>query len=395
MSHPGLHEHLAAVAPRALGGGFSRTPPAAMEVADVELAEAEAQADAGCSYCARALVNAREASIELATVALPPSPRASASLRDRILRSAREARRPVPARSPRQFDPSGEVARRHIGAPGDAERTAEVDALRALELGPGDASELFLAQLERLIGFPLLFVSVVRGERVGYRVQRGLDAATLETPQALASIKDRRRETTFCTHAVSGEAPLIIPNAGAEPFFRGSNMVARYHVKSYVGVPLRTSRGVTIGTVCAMDFRPRTIDAATLRAVELFVDPIGREIEAPRTPEQRVPRGPSAVPIHDEAWFGELCAVSRALSESRGRRSWLVVAEGPGAEAIAALAEISEPVGRLPGGGVGLSRAFGPEPRLDELRARLSRALGPLGSAGGERVPRLTVIPAT
>jgi GAF domain-containing protein len=176
----------------------------------------------------------------------------------------------------RFFDAAGELARFHPGAPGDAERTREIDALQVAVSRAGDASGRLLTELQREVGFPLLFVSVVRGARVGYRVQCGLD---LPTPS------DRRRETTFCTHTVSTDAPLVVPDAAAEPFFRGSAMVVRDGIRAYVGVPLRTSRGIVVGTVCAMDFTPRRIEAAVVRTIERFAARIADEIEG---------RGPAA-----------------------------------------------------------------------------------------------------
>jgi hypothetical protein len=264
-----LHDKLVETAPQVLGGPASP-----------DLTEAEAHAEAGCSICARALVNARDAAVDLAlagtapTALLPGPP-----LRARILEAVRERRGGAaelrPATAPRFFDPSAEVARRHIGAPGDAERTREVDELAAALPHEEDACERILAELGRIIGFPVLFVSVVRGERVGYRVQHGLDVAFTE-------MRDRRRERTFCTHTVSGDAPLVVQNAEEEAFFRGSSMVLKVGMRAYVGVPLRTSRGVVIGTLCAMDWKPRVIGPEVVRALQRFTGPILAEIERHR-----------------------------------------------------------------------------------------------------------------
>src|SRR5438309_1014527 len=134
-----LHRNLAEIAPRVL------SVPAP---GDAELAEAEAHAGEGCSICARALVDARDMGVELASAERAPAP--PAALRDRILARARAgALKAHTSEKPRRmFDPSGEVARLHIGAPGDAERTAEIDELAALEPLAGDACERLLAQIE-------------------------------------------------------------------------------------------------------------------------------------------------------------------------------------------------------------------------------------------------------
>jgi GAF domain-containing protein len=56
-------------------------------------------------------------------------------------------------------------------------------------------------------------------------------------------------------------------------------MVMRDGIRAYVGVPLRTSRGVVVGTVCAMDFTPRPIPEAVVRTIEGYAALIAAEVE--------------------------------------------------------------------------------------------------------------------
>lgn len=254
------------------------TPASLLEGGDADLAAAEAHAATGCSRCARALYNAREAGVALASAAPLGAP--SARLRARVLASARGALsarvgRPVP----RFFDAAGELGRLHPRSPGEAARIAAVDALGlgAVEDEGGPLGQL-LAELQAEIDFPLLFVSVVRGARVGYRAQRGI-------PAGLGLPAERRREATFCTHVVAGDAPLVLPDAAADPFFRGSVMVRRDGVRAYVGVPLLTAGGATaggvvLGTVCAMDFRPRRVGAELVRALERCAARVAEVVES-------------------------------------------------------------------------------------------------------------------
>ena len=292
---------------------------------------------------------------------MPPGPagepgKPRAGVRERVLADARSRRaggggsppHDVQPRQPRRFfDPAGEVARLHIGAPGDAERTQEVDALAFGTPFEGDASPRFLAQVQRILGFSLAFVSVVRGERAGYHAQIGM---------AEGAGRSRRRETTFCTHTVSAEAPLIVPNAAVEPFFRGSSMVQREGVKAYVGVPLRTSRGVIIGTVCVMDFAPRYIGAAHVRVLDLFTEPIAAEIE-------RLHRGVEG------AWS----RTARRCAASPGG----VVP--PAASCRNGSPRAGTRAGARRRGGPGRRGAGGPRPGSRAGRARVSRGEAPSG----------------
>ncbi len=255
-----------------------------------------------------------------------------------------------------------------MGAPGDAERVREVDALAVAAPPADDLTGRLLAQLQRVVGFPLLFVSVVRGDRTGYRAQRGLDGL-------LGEARDRRRETSFCTHTVSLDAPLLVPDAAAEPFFRGSTMVRRDGIRAYVGVPLRTSRGVVVGTVCAMDFVPRRLGPEVVSALQLFAEPIVAEIERARLPaERRWPRTAAGAPVHPLPWFQALLRLAGGAAPAPlGQRLTLLVAPPEGAGALADSAHHDEPVGQV-GGGMGALLLVGPpESRnVDPHAARLA-----------------------
>lgn len=269
MLHASLHPELPAIAARAV---------LYPELADAERAAAEEGAASGCTRCARALVNAADAGAELAldaTLAASPGD----GLRARVLRaaSARRLPRPPAAAPPPRIapDPSASVALHHIGAPGDAERTAEVDALAALDPVEGEATPQLLAELAALIGFPILFVSIVRGDRVGYRAQHGLDPA-------LAALRHIRREMSYCTHTVETDAPFIVEDAAREPFFRGSRMVRRHGIRAYAGVPLRSARGIVIGTLCALDTEPRRIPPGVIATLQRFTAPVLAILERAR-----------------------------------------------------------------------------------------------------------------
>lgn len=336
------------------------------QVMDEERAASESGADSGCTLCARALVNAGDACVDFAVAEAPPAPPA-ARLRESILRSARGRRAPVPPRAlpappPSRYppDPSASVGRLHIGGRGDAERTVEIDALGALEPHEDETTPRLFAQLERLIRFPVLFVSIVRGERVGYRVQRGLDPKLAESRQI-------RREMSYCTHTVDTGAPFIVQNAGAEAFFRGSRMVRRLDFNVYAGVPLCTSRGVTIGTLCALDYAARPVSSEVIRMLELFTRPVLAEIERSR----RVPFSDEPG-VHPLGWFHELLSIELAQSRLRAQPSALIAVPGP-ASSVVALAQEDESLGRLDASTVGLLLP-GVDPTAAEARASAIRA---------------------
>jgi hypothetical protein len=366
----------------ATSGSLSRETSGSLSRATGDL---EAHAAEGCSICARSLVNTRELAVSLAVAGAAPV-RPSDGSRGALLSRTRallEARRPEPAppsrtdppRRPRVLDPSAAVAHRHVADPSEAARIEEVDALRALEQRPGDGTNRLLEQLARFVDFPLLFVSIVRGERVGYRAQRGL-------PDSLASFRDLRRDMSYCTHTVSGEAPLVVENGAVEPFFRGNRAVTRFGVVAYAGVPLRSTRGLVVGTLCALDFKPRPIPAGTVALLEVFARRARAEIEGERTPGLLASVVEATSPQGDllaEGFFRDLVAAQHArLGE---RTSALLTLRTDSAERLLGAIDEHEVAGRLgPGAfGVLLPDAGGAALRLSRLKLALMRGGPPSG----------------
>jgi hypothetical protein len=237
------------------------------------------------------------------------------------------------------LDPSAVVAHKHLAHPSEPERTREIDELRAAELRPGEGTPRLLAQLARFLDFPVLFVSVVRGDRTTYRAQRGL-------PEKQAALREMRRETSYCTHTVSGGAPLVIDNARVEPFFRGSRAVTRFGFVAYAGVPLRTAAGIIVGTLCAADTKAREIQPWMVAVMDVFARRAVAEIERERTPALLASVLAATTPhgdVHSGVFFQDLVAALHA----RPSPSALVAIRASSPEALLALVDEDEVAGQL------------------------------------------------
>jgi hypothetical protein len=363
MNATELHQHLSEIS-----SAFLSAKSPANDARDVEgagaatsLAAFEAHASEGCSPCARALVNAGDTFVDLAaTVAVaPPS-----ALRDRVLskvkRSASAGQRVSVVSSPRIEAPAAAVAHMHIGAPGDAERIAEIDALDALTPRPGERTSAMLSELHSLLEFSVFFVSIIRGERVAYRVQHGL-------PPELAIFRELRREMSYCTHCVSAGGPLLVEDASREAFFRTAKMLQLFGVHAYAGVPLATARRVVVGTLCGLNFGPRRIVDGDVGILEHYTTVVRAEIEAERQPSLRAElfEEIGVHRIYRRGWFEELARIVAAAHKPIS----LVHVTGPGAERAVELAEEGEPIGRTALGLGLLVRSSNVEAALARLRA--------------------------
>ncbi len=378
---PSLHHEIHDVAARVIDG----------DDADGRVREADEHAAAGCSICARALVNARATAVDLAVgttnSAGPPPSSMFNRLRERAAGTLASRKEAAAGKKPgRIFDPSAAVAHLHVTAPGESERIREVDDLAAAKPGPDDRCARYLAEVAPIIRFPLVFVSVVRGDRVGYRAEIG-------RAQHWPDFVELRREISYCTHALSTGAPYCLEDAGSEPFFRGNKAVRTYNVRAYAGCPIVTSRGIAIGNLCALDFAPRTIHASDLRMLSLYAGPVLAEIERDRLLREGKPDPryafvePSTIHglrlrsfVYRESFFRALIDAARALNTSHARpeKAALITVGGAGVEAVTEIAKPGEPLGRLAGGDLGLliggASIDAVEARRDEVASTLKDA---------------------
>lgn len=61
----------------------------------------------------------------------------------------------------------------------------------------------------------------------------------------------------FCQYAVASDAPMVVNDAQADPRFSQDPLVTGGpRLRFYLGVPLRTRDGATLGTLCAVDTKP-------------------------------------------------------------------------------------------------------------------------------------------
>jgi PAS domain S-box-containing protein len=150
--------------------------------------------------------------------------------------------------------------------PREPERLAalrEADLLDTLAEPDFDAIAALAAQIA---GTPIALISLVDLSRQWFKARHGLGAP--QTP----------REVAFCAHAIlQPEQPFVVPDAKADPRFADNPLVeGDPHVASYAGIPLRIGdERLPVGTLCVIDQRPRTFDAATIAQLTL----LARQVE--------------------------------------------------------------------------------------------------------------------
>src|SRR5687767_3392329 len=110
---------------------------------------------------------------------------------------------------------------------------------------------------------PVALIALIDGTRNWFKARVGVDLS--ESP----------RDISFCGHAILGEQIFEITDATMDDRFADNPLVASQpNIRFYAGAPLVTPDGYKLGTICAIDVRPRRLSEAqrdTLSALSRLV----------------------------------------------------------------------------------------------------------------------------
>jgi PAS domain S-box-containing protein len=113
------------------------------------------------------------------------------------------------------------------------------------------AFERFARLVRRQLGVPVALVTLVSAEEQVFPGALGL-------PEPWQSTRRTPLSHSFCQHVVVAGEPLVITDARTHPLVRHNLAIPDLHVVAYAGVPLVDADGTVVGSLCAIDSRPRT-----------------------------------------------------------------------------------------------------------------------------------------
>lgn len=112
-------------------------------------------------------------------------------------------------------------------------------------------------------------INFVDGDRQWFKSKVGTD--TIEVPL----------DAGFCPLVVQNGDRLIIPDTLAdEQFANNPVVVTSPQVRFYAGIPLVTSQGYVLGTLCVLDFVPRQLNAQQLQSLQTLSRQVMTQLEA-------------------------------------------------------------------------------------------------------------------
>lgn len=124
-------------------------------------------------------------------------------------------------------------------------------ALMLLDTSPSRVFERLARLASQIAKTPVAAVSLLDGERQYFLSQVGL-------PEPAASQREIPLSHSFCQHLVATQEPLIIEDARQHPLVYDNPAIESMGVIAYAGLPLCADDGTVLGSICVVDWQPRS-----------------------------------------------------------------------------------------------------------------------------------------
>ncbi|MGQ0588601.1 MAG: sensor histidine kinase [Sphingosinicella sp.] len=133
--------------------------------------------------------------------------------------------------------------------PNEADRLAAVRRYDILDSPPDGAFDRITALAARRFAVPIAIISIVDEDRIWFKSHHGLP------------VQQIGREPGLCASAILGNTPYLVEDAKKDPRSLANPLVAGdFGLRFYAAVPLTTSNGHNLGTLCVIDKEPRLIE---------------------------------------------------------------------------------------------------------------------------------------
>lgn len=130
-----------------------------------------------------------------------------------------------------------------------SDEIARLSALRRykiLDTAPERLFDRITALVRLTFDVPIAAISLVDRNRQWFKSCDGIDFI------------ESAREISFCTHMIATRAPMVVNDTRLDPRFAGNPLVVGSpNIVSYIGVPLVSREGYSLGSLCALDCVPR------------------------------------------------------------------------------------------------------------------------------------------
>lgn len=150
----------------------------------------------------------------------------------------------------------------------EAQRLALLHSLDLLDTPSEPLFDRITQLVAKVLNVPIALVSLIDSDRQWFKSRVGLGVT--ETP----------REVAFCAHAILRAEPFVVADATQDERFADNPLVTSSpNIRFYAGIPISSTDGLSVGTLCAIDSKPRNITDEQLDILSDLAELVNREIQ--------------------------------------------------------------------------------------------------------------------
>jgi anti-sigma regulatory factor (Ser/Thr protein kinase) len=146
---------------------------------------------------------------------------------------------------------------------------------KILDTKPEQAFDDLTLLASQICGVPIALISLVDEDRQWFKSRVGVE------------VQQTSRSISFCAHAIHEQGIFTVADALNDARFRDNPLVqGDPHIRFYAGAPITTQDGHALGTLCVIDYVPRTLTADQNNALMALQRQVTAQLELRRNLEE-------------------------------------------------------------------------------------------------------------
>jgi PAS domain S-box-containing protein len=123
---------------------------------------------------------------------------------------------------------------------------------------------------------PVSLVSIVAADKQWFKAEVGM------------GVRETSLDVSICKHAIRQRGLFLVPDTTKDPRFSDNRMVlGKPYLRFYAGVPLFSSEGFPLGTLCVLDYKPRVLTDEQTFALNVLARQVMIQLELRRSLKAR------------------------------------------------------------------------------------------------------------
>ena len=157
----------------------------------------------------------------------------------------------------------------------EAERLRDLRSYRILDTDPEQSFDDLTLIASQICGAPIALITMVDEDRQWFKSRVGTD------------LKETPRSISFCAHAIQQKGIFTVPDATKDPRFKDNpGVTGNPHIRFYAGAPIESRDGHALGTLCVIDYVPRTLTEEQNHALQALERQVAAQMELRRNLEE-------------------------------------------------------------------------------------------------------------